>query len=1159
MTPAALASPIVRKEWRYARQEGKCVIPVVGGKGIDFDSLPGWMRRTHFIPPDVPDQWRRFVRILEAPCKATRVPFMVEDLPDVFVRRPRQLDQLVASLLDQTGGEPVAITAALKGAGGYGKSTLARAICHEEAIQNAFDDGILWVTLGVQPGDIQSHLVDLIEVLTSERPGFTTLNAAVTRLGEVIGERRMLIVIDDVWQPAHARPFLQAGLNCARLITTRNRDVLPRNAKPLALEAMEESEAIQLLRFGHPDGEDATFAKLAHRLGEWPLLLKLVNGALHKRVAAGQPLAAALASVNDGLDSRGLTVFDARNPVERSDAVAKTLGVSLEPFTEDERARFFELAIFPEDLEVPLAAVETLWSRTAGLDAFGTEDLCTRLYDQSLLLGLDLATRRIRLHDVIRTYLQGVQKERLPALHLELVEAYRGGCSDGWHSGPNDGYYLQFFPRHLRAAGRPEALQELLFDYRWLRAKLKAVGLAALIQDFEQLGTDQQAQKMAAGLRLSAPALAVDPRQLAGQLLGRFAASDGTEIARLLIDTREGAERPTLLPLRATLSPPGTALIRPFSGHSGPVVALAVLPERGQALSAGDDGTVRLWDLGSGEERQRFAGHRSVVFSYPVGRERVTGRTSLVWSVAALPERGQALSAGADGTVRLWDLDSGREVRRFEGHSGGACAVVALPGGQALTAGPDGTMRLWDLDSGREVRRFAGHSTGVRAVAALSERGQVLSVGPDGTVRLWDLASGREVQRLVGHSGALVAVAALPERGQALSAGADGTARLWDLIRGRELQRFVGHNSCVRAVAALRERSQVLSAGDDGTVRLWDLNSGEEMRRFKGHDGWVWAVAASPERGQALSAGNDGTIRLWDLNSGQDVPPFEGHSGAIGAVVALPRRQALSAGDDGTVRLWDLNSGQEVQRFAGHSSRVRAVAALPERSQVLSAGEDGTVRLWDLNSGEEIRRFEGHATEVWAVAASPERGQALSAGNDGTIRLWDLNSGQELRRLAGHSGDVWSVAALPKRGQALSAGADGTVRLWDLDSGREVRRFEGHSHGVWSVAALPGRCQVLSAGADRTVRLWDLNSGQEIRRFEGHSRVVWSVAALPERGQVISAAKDGTVRLWDLASGRQLAAFTGDAPLYCCAVIPDGGFAAAGDGVGQIHVLEILL
>ena len=299
--------------------------------------------------------------------------------------------------------------------------------------------------------------MDLIEVLTNERPGFTTLDAAVTRLGEVIGERRMLIVIDDVWQAAHARPFLQVGRNCARLITTRNRDVLPPNAKPLDVDAMEASEAVKLLRFGLPDGEDATFARLAQRLGEWPLLLKLVNGALHKRVAAGQPLAAALAWVNSGLDSRGLTVFDARDPVERGDAVAKTLGVSLELFTEDERARFSELAIFPEDVDLPLAVVETLWSRTAGFDEFEAETLCTRLYDQSLLLSLDLATRRIRLHDVIRGYLQAEQKERLPALHAELVEAYRARLSGRLAYGAGRWLFLPappLPPCRRRAGGR---------------------------------------------------------------------------------------------------------------------------------------------------------------------------------------------------------------------------------------------------------------------------------------------------------------------------------------------------------------------------------------------------------------------------------------------------------------------------------------------------------------------------------------------------------------------------------------------------------------------------------------------------------------------------------------------------------------------------------
>jgi TIR domain len=126
VTPGALASEVVRREWRYARQQGRCVVPVTKGgtAGLDLANLAGWMRRAHFVDVDVPEQWTRLVRTLEGPCTVHRVPLMVEP-PHHFVPRPAEYERLKRALLDGRG-EPVAITAALKGAGGYGKTTLAR-------------------------------------------------------------------------------------------------------------------------------------------------------------------------------------------------------------------------------------------------------------------------------------------------------------------------------------------------------------------------------------------------------------------------------------------------------------------------------------------------------------------------------------------------------------------------------------------------------------------------------------------------------------------------------------------------------------------------------------------------------------------------------------------------------------------------------------------------------------------------------------------------------------------------------------------------------------------------------------------------------------------------------------------------------------------------
>src|SRR5205085_5253447 len=127
---------------------------------------------------------------------------------------------------------------------------MARALCHDERIQQAFDDGILWVTLGESLGNLVGKIEDLIYMLNQERPGFTGFDASRARLAELLAERDILLVVDDVWDGMHLKPFLQGGTRCARLITTRNEDVLPANAQSLMVDAMELDEAVQLLSFG---------------------------------------------------------------------------------------------------------------------------------------------------------------------------------------------------------------------------------------------------------------------------------------------------------------------------------------------------------------------------------------------------------------------------------------------------------------------------------------------------------------------------------------------------------------------------------------------------------------------------------------------------------------------------------------------------------------------------------------------------------------------------------------------------------------------------------------------------------------------------------------------------------------------------------------------
>jgi hypothetical protein len=436
MTPDAMESEVVRKEWRYARQQGVCIYPVKGAPDLHFDRLPRWMRDAHFY--DLEREWETFVRHLKSPCQVTR-----------------------------------AITTALHGAGGFGKTTLAAALCHDDDVMTAFDDGILWVTLSQTP-DILAALTTLYAALMGERPGFATEEDAATALTERLSDKDCLIVIDDVWNAAHLRPFLRGGERCARLITTRQFDIAA-EARRVNVDEMATDEAVQMLttRLEAPPEDLEPFWALARRLGEWPLMLELAGAALRQRLARGDTLEGALAYLNKALDKRGVVAFDQRNAEERNQAIAKSIAVSMDLLTEDERERYLQLAIFPEDTDVPLSATGALW----GLDDFDTEQQAQRLDDLSLL-KFSLQAGTVRLHDVMHAYLASQLAD--PAeLHAALLEAW----GDPHHL-PDD-YAWRWVAYHLVEAGRKEDLRRLLFDFDWLQAKLYATDVTALIVDYD--------------------------------------------------------------------------------------------------------------------------------------------------------------------------------------------------------------------------------------------------------------------------------------------------------------------------------------------------------------------------------------------------------------------------------------------------------------------------------------------------------------------------------------------------------------------------------------------------------------------------------------------------------------------------------------------------
>ena len=178
------------------------------------------------------------------------------------------------------------------------------------------------------------------------------------------------------------------------------------------------------------------------------------------------------------------------------------------------------------------------------------------------------------------------------------------------------------------------------------------------------------------------------------------------------------------------------ALERTLSGHTGWVRAVAVAPDKWQAVSASEDHMVKVWDLWSGVVLHTFTGH-----------------SDSVNAVAVTSDGQRAISASGDRTLKVWDLAGGTELHTLIGHLGTLYAVAVTPDGQrAISASSDRTLKVWDLTSGTALHTLIGHSSSVIAVAVTVDGQRAVSASEDGTLKVWDLNSGATLHTLIGHT-----------------------------------------------------------------------------------------------------------------------------------------------------------------------------------------------------------------------------------------------------------------------------------------------------------------------------------------------------------------------------------------------------------------------
>ncbi len=574
--------------------------------------------------------------------------------------------------------------------------------------------------------------------------------------------------------------------------------------------------------------------------------------------------------------------------------------------------------------------------------------------------------------------------------------------------------------------------------------------------------------------------------------------------------------------------------------HGGTTVAFS--PDGRRVAGGCLDGTVRLWDATTGREVQALRGH-----------------DGSVTDVAYSPDGRRIASAGMDHTVRLWDTDTGRVVHTLRGHSLGVAGVSFSRDGRRLASGSaDDTVRIWDADTGQVVRTLRGHAGAVGGVAYSPDGHTLASSGADRTVRIWDADTGQVVRTLSGHMAPVHRVAYRPDGRTLASASEDYTVKVWDIATGEMVHTLRGQGDEVIGVAYSPDGRQIAATSTDQTVMIYDDATGQEVRTLRGSTTQVWSVAYSPDGRQIAAAGADETVRVWDISVDEEAVTIRAHAGPVlGFAYSPDGRQIASASTDRTVRIWDAATGQEVHTLRGHTDAVWAVSYSPDGRTLASAGHEHTVKLWDAATGRVVRTIHGHTAPVLDVAYNPDGHTLASTSLDRTVRIWDAATGQVVHTLSGHTDQINGVAYSPDGRTLASASSDHTVNLWDAVTGREEQTLSGHTGLVVAVAFSPDGRTLASASFDHTVKLWEVATGREVRTLRGRSAPVREVAFTPDGRRIASADDDRTVKLWDPATGQELLTLRGHTGyIRCVAFSPDGRTLTSAGADGTIKLWD---
>jgi WD40 repeat protein len=413
-----------------------------------------------------------------------------------------------------------------------------------------------------------------------------------------------------------------------------------------------------------------------------------------------------------------------------------------------------------------------------------------------------------------------------------------------------------------------------------------------------------------------------------------------------------------------------------------------------------------------------------------------------------------------DGTIKLWEPQSGRLLWDIKVGDLSPIAELSSPDGKILASGERKVgFQLREAASGRllwDIKANEDHSS------AVSPDGTILAEGGrwgDACVRLINVQTKEVIRRLEAHPGIVQALAFNPKNHVVASGSSDRTIKLWEARTGKLILSLEGHSKSVAAVAYSHSGNLLISGSEDGTLKIWNANDGSLIRdvevRTEGIAD-VSAVAFSHDD-QIIVTACGVKVKVWSAINGQLLHTLETHE------------SHTSRDSHGLKMTWCCGS------------EIGALAFSPDGKVLASGHADGTIKLWDPKRGLLRRTIRRVGSDIRTIDFSPD-GKILASGNgnDRAVAFWDVATSKRAGGLGEDSESVYSLSFSPDGSKIVTGDIASNVRLWNVKGRKLIREFDARTGDVKSVAFSPDGRLIAAGGINQNIQVWDEASGELI-------------------------------------------------------------------------------